>query len=82
MFVLLQIQQRTTSSIDRPSYFLIKVLFKIFQSIVGPYKKPEEKTKWELHKDVACCIEEILEAALHKTAPYKTILHKTAVVLL
>ena len=25
-------------------------------------------TLWELHKDAACCFEQILEAALHKTA--------------
>ena len=27
-----------------------------------------EKARWELHKDAACCFEQILEAAPYKTA--------------
>ena len=29
---------------------------------------PGEKTRWELNKEAACCFEQILEAAPHKTA--------------
>ena len=37
-------------------------------SIVLDFNKiPEEKTKYEQHKDVMCCLEEILEATPHKT---------------
>ena len=28
----------------------------------------KEKVRWELHKNAACCLEQILEAAPHKTA--------------
>ena len=29
---------------------------------------PTGKSRWEIHKDVACCFEHILEAAFYKTA--------------
>ena len=31
-------------------------------------KALRQKVRWELHKDVVCCFEQILEAAPHKTA--------------
>ena len=31
-------------------------------------KTPREKARWELHKDAACCFEQLLEAAPHITA--------------
>ena len=31
-------------------------------------KMPGEKARWELHKNAACCFEQILEAAPYKTA--------------
>ena len=31
-------------------------------------KKLREKARWGVHIDTACCFEQILEAALHKTA--------------
>ena len=41
---------------------LVIVLGLNFGEITG------EKARWELHKDVACCFEQILEAAAYKTA--------------
>ena len=32
---------------------------------------PEEKVRWGLHKDVACCFEQLHEAASYKTAAVK-----------
>ena len=31
-------------------------------------KTQSEKARWEQHKNVICCLEQILEATLHKTA--------------
>ena len=35
---------------------------------VDANKMHKEKVSWELHKNAACCLEQILETALHKTA--------------
>ena len=36
--------------------------------MAAPKKFDEKKTRWELRKDAACCSDQILEAAFHKTA--------------
>ena len=32
------------------------------------YKTYKEKARWELHKNIVCCLEQILEVIFHKSA--------------
>ena len=41
-------------------------------------KALKEKDRWELHKDVQCCFEQILEAAPHKAAATCLSSHKSS----
>ena len=36
-----------------------------------------EKARWTLHKDTACCFEQILEATLSKTAAVQSLIFIT-----
>ena len=38
-------------------------------------KNHEEKARWELHKNAACCFEQVLEAASDKTAVWPVTSH-------
>ena len=45
----------------------------VWQHHMDPNKALGEKARWDLHKNVACCLEQILEAVSHKKIAVQTL---------
>ena len=54
-----------------PRILLVRTIVRLYH--LDSNQMPEEKERWELHKDAACCFQQILKAAHYKIATVRTL---------